>query len=33
VLWWIVSAARPATRASRIAAVIAEAANGRQAQG
>ncbi|MCP3937850.1 MAG: hypothetical protein GY708_21085 [Actinomycetia bacterium] len=33
MLWRIVSAARPATRASRIAATIAEAANGRQAQG
>ena len=33
MLWWIVSAARPATRASRIAAVVAEAANGRPARG
>jgi uncharacterized protein YdeI (YjbR/CyaY-like superfamily) len=33
MLWWIVSAARPATRASRISAVVAEAANGRRARG
>jgi uncharacterized protein YdeI (YjbR/CyaY-like superfamily) len=33
MLWWIVSGARPATRASRIAAVVAEAANGRRARG
>lgn len=33
MLWWVVSAARPATRASRIAAAVAEAADGRRALG
>lgn len=33
MLWWIVSAARDATRAGRIAQVAAEAAEGRRAQG
>lgn len=33
MLWWIVSAVRPATRASRIAAIVAEAASGRRARG
>lgn len=33
MLWWIVSAIRPATRASRVADVVAEAANGRRARG
>jgi uncharacterized protein YdeI (YjbR/CyaY-like superfamily) len=33
MLWRIVSAARPATRASRIATIVAEAANGQQTQG
>lgn len=33
MLWWIVSAARDATRAARIAHVVAEAASGRRAQG
>jgi uncharacterized protein YdeI (YjbR/CyaY-like superfamily) len=33
MLWWIVSAARPVTQASRIAAVVAEAADGRRARG
>jgi uncharacterized protein YdeI (YjbR/CyaY-like superfamily) len=33
MLWWIISATRPATRASRIEVVVAEAANGRRARG
>jgi uncharacterized protein YdeI (YjbR/CyaY-like superfamily) len=33
MLWWIVSAARPATRANRIEVVAAGAANGRRARG
>lgn len=33
MLWWIVSAARDATRAARIAQVVAEAAAGRRARG
>ena len=33
MLWWIVSAARDATRASRIAQIVTEAAAGRRAQG
>ncbi|MGM7669131.1 hypothetical protein [Microbacterium sp. A93] len=33
MLWWIVSAARDVTRASRIDHVVAEAAVGRRAQG
>lgn len=33
MLWWIVSAVRPATRAQRIADVVAEAAEGRRAKG
>lgn len=33
MLWWIVSAARPATRETRIAAVVTEAADGRRARG
>ena len=33
LLWWIVSAARPETRARRIATVVAEASDGRRARG
>ena len=33
MMWWIVSAARDATRAARIAHVVAEAVAGRRAQG
>lgn len=33
MLWWIISAARPETRANRIAAVVEEAAHGRRARG
>lgn len=33
MLWWVVSAARDATRADRIARIVAEAAEGRRAQG
>ena len=33
MLWWIVSAARPETRASRVAAVVDEAVHGRRARG
>ena len=33
MLWWVVTAERPATRAQRIAAIVSEAAEGRRAQG
>ncbi len=33
MLWWIVSAGRPETRASRVATIVSEAASGRRAQG
>ena len=33
MLWWIVSAARPETKAARIATIVADAAAGRRAQG
>jgi uncharacterized protein YdeI (YjbR/CyaY-like superfamily) len=33
MLWWVVSAARPATRAGRITKIVAEAAQGRRAAG
>jgi uncharacterized protein YdeI (YjbR/CyaY-like superfamily) len=33
MLWWVVSAGRPETRARRIATIAAEAASGRRAQG
>lgn len=33
MLWWIVSAAREETQATRIARIVAEAAEGRRAQG
>jgi uncharacterized protein YdeI (YjbR/CyaY-like superfamily) len=33
MLWWIISAARPATRANRISAVVDGAADGRRARG
>ena len=33
MLWWVVSAGRPETRASRIAKIVSEAASGRRAQG
>ena len=33
MLWWVVSAGRPETRANRIATIVSEAASGRRAQG
>ena len=33
MLWWVISAARDETRASRVAQIVAEAAEGRRAQG
>ena len=33
MLWWVISAGRPETRANRIAKIVAEAASGRRAQG
>ena len=33
MLWWVVSAGRPETRATRVAKIVAEAAAGRRAQG
>lgn len=33
MLWWILSAGRPETRANRIAKIVSEAASGRRAQG
>lgn len=33
MLWWGVSAAKPETRANRVAKIVAEAAAGRRAQG
>lgn len=33
MLWWVISAAKPETRAARIAKIVAEAAEGRRAQG
>lgn len=33
LLWWIVSAVRPETRAARIATIVAEASDGRRARG
>jgi hypothetical protein len=33
MLWWVVSAGKPATRARRIAKIVSEAAAGRRAQG
>ena len=33
MLWWVISAGRPETRANRIAKIVAEAAAGRRAQG
>src|SRR5690606_22342373 len=33
MLWWVVSAARPATRSGRIATIVAEAEQGRRAVG
>jgi hypothetical protein len=33
MLWWVVSAAKPETRARRIAAIVERAARGERAQG
>jgi uncharacterized protein YdeI (YjbR/CyaY-like superfamily) len=33
MLWWVISAAKPETRATRVAKIVAEAAQGRRAQG
>lgn len=33
MLWWVISAAKPDTRATRIARIVSEAAEGRRAQG
>jgi uncharacterized protein YdeI (YjbR/CyaY-like superfamily) len=33
MLWWVISAAKPETQASRIALIVADAAEGRRAQG
>jgi hypothetical protein len=33
MLWWVVSAARPETRSTRIAKIVAEAEQGRRAAG
>jgi uncharacterized protein YdeI (YjbR/CyaY-like superfamily) len=33
MLWWVISAVKPETRAARVARVVAEAAEGRRAQG
>jgi hypothetical protein len=33
MLWWIITAGRPETRATRIAKITSEAAAGRRAQG
>lgn len=33
MLWWVISAGRPETRANRIAKIVSEAADGRRAQG
>jgi hypothetical protein len=33
MLWWVVSAGRPVTRANRIAKIVADAEHGRRAAG
>jgi hypothetical protein len=33
MLWWVITAGKPETRANRIAKVVSEAAAGRRAQG
>jgi uncharacterized protein YdeI (YjbR/CyaY-like superfamily) len=33
MLWWVVSAAKPETKANRIATIVADAADGRRSQG